>query len=191
MERLWTPWRYEYVTGANKSPIPGVPAELSGWTESGADTADCIFCNMIAASDYAIVHGMPAEQAEKAIHLIARGPSCFVCLNAFPYGTGHMLIVPYRHVSSLVDLSSAEAQEMIMLAQHTERVLRKVYSPDGLNLGLNLGEAAGAGIAGHIHMHALPRWLGDTNFMTVVAGTRVLPEALETTWRRIRSAWPE
>jgi ATP adenylyltransferase len=190
MERLWTPWRYEYVTGANKSPVPGVPEELSGWTESGAEAADCIFCNLIAASDYAIAHGMPAEQAEKAIHLIARGVSCFVCLNAFPYGTGHMLIVPYRHISSLVDLSSAEAHEMIMLAQHTEKVLRKVYSPDGLNLGLNLGEAAGAGIAGHLHMHALPRWLGDTNFMTAVADTRVLPEALETTWRRIRTAWP-
>ncbi|HEV2620349.1 MAG TPA: HIT domain-containing protein, partial [Acidobacteriaceae bacterium] len=115
--------------------------------------------------------------------------SCFLCLNAFPYSTGHVLIVPYRHVDSLALLPPEEAAEMMHLAQQVESVLRTVYHPAGLNFGLNLGEAAGAGIAEHIHLHALPRWLGDTNFMTAVADTRVLPEALDTTWQKIRDAW--
>ena len=102
-----------------------------------------------------------------------------------------MLIVPYRHVDSLAALSPEEAREMMDLAQRVERVLRAVYRPAGMNFGHNLGEAGGAGIASHIHMHALPRWIGDTNFMTVTADTRVLPEALDTTWTRIRAAWPD
>jgi ATP adenylyltransferase len=144
---------------------------------------------MIAAVDYAIAHAMPVDDAEKAVHLIARGPSCFLCLNAFPYTTGHILIVPFRHLDSLAALPPADAQEMISLAQRVESVLREVYHPAGMNFGLNLGQAGGAGIASHIHMHALPRWLGDTNFITVIANTRVLPEALDTTWERIRQAW--
>jgi ATP adenylyltransferase len=100
-----------------------------------------------------------------------------------------MLIVPYRHVDSLAALPADEAREMMELAQRVESVLRTVYRPAGMNFGLYLGEAGGAGIAGHIHMHALPRWLGDTNFMTSTADTRVLPEALDTTWARIRQAW--
>jgi ATP adenylyltransferase len=132
---------------------------------------------------------MAAEDAERAAHLIARGRSCFLCLNAFPYSTGHLLIVPYRHLDSLAALSVADAEEMISLAQRVERVLRNVYNPGGLNFGLNLGEAAGAGIAAHIHMHALPRWIGDTNFMTAIGDTRVLPETLDITWARIRQAW--
>ncbi len=145
---------------------------------------------MIAAVDYAVAHGMAREVAEKAAHLLVRGPLCFLCLNAYPYATGHILIVPYRHVDSLAALPSGDAQEMMGMAQRVERVLRAVYRPAGMNFGLNLGEAGGAGIASHIHMHALPRWIGDTNFMTVTADTRVLPEALDTTWTRIRAAWP-
>jgi ATP adenylyltransferase len=144
---------------------------------------------MIHAIDYAVGNGMAAADAEKAAHLLARAESCFLCLNAFPYGTGHILIVPYRHVASLADLPTDEAREMMSLAQDVERVLRNVYQPDGLNFGMNLGEAGGAGIVEHIHMHALPRWVGDTNFMTVTANTRVLPETLNTTWERIRAAW--
>jgi ATP adenylyltransferase len=189
MERLWTPWRYEYVSRAKDSSHPGVPEALSSWLESGPDDCDCVFCNMIAATDYAIAQGMPAEQADKASHIIARAGSCFLCLNAFPYSTGHILIVPYRHVDSLAALPAEEAQQMMELAQRVESVLRAVYSPAGMNFGLNLGQAGGAGIAGHIHMHALPRWIGDTNFMTSTADTRVLPEALDTTWDRIRQAW--
>ena len=191
MDRLWTPWRYEYVSRAKDSSCPGVPAALNAWPESGADHNNCVFCNMIAAVDYAVAQGMVVEEAEKAAHLLARAKHCFLCLNAFPYSTGHILIVPYLHVDSLAALPVEDAQEMIGLAQRVESVLRTVYQPAGMNFGLNLGEAGGAGIAGHIHMHALPRWIGDANFMTVTADTRVLPEALDTTWSRIRQAWQD
>lgn len=191
MDRLWTPWRYEYVSRAQDSSRPGVPEALSAWPGPDADECDCVFCNMISAVDYAIAQGMPVDDAEKAAHILTRGPFCFLCLNAFPYATGHILIIPYRHVDSLAALPPAEATEMITLAQRVESVLRTVYHPGGMNFGLNLGEAGGAGIAGHIHMHALPRWIGDTNFMTVTANTRILPEALDTTWARIRAAWQD
>ena len=191
MDRLWTPWRYDYITRAKESSCPGVPAALHAWTESGAEPSDCVFCNMVAAVDYAIAQGMPVEDAEQAAHIVFRGTDCFICLNAFPYSTGHVLIVPYRHTDSLASLDTAEAQEMMSLTQRTETVLRNVYKPAGMNFGLNLGEAGGAGIASHIHMHALPRWVGDTNFMTVTADTRVLPETLDITWDRIRRGWHE
>jgi ATP adenylyltransferase len=144
---------------------------------------------MIAAVDHAIAGGMAFDEAEKAAHILVRGTSCFLCLNAYPYATGHILIVPYVHLDSLAALPTEDAGEMMRLAQRVEVVLRAVYRPSGMNFGLNLGEAGGAGIAGHIHMHALPRWIGDTNFMTAVADTRVLPEALDTTWEKIRGAW--
>jgi ATP adenylyltransferase len=189
MERLWTPWRYDYVSRAEDSSRPGVPDALNAWPGSGADDRNCVFCNMIAAVDHAVEQGMAAEEAEMAAHVLVRGRSCFLCLNAFPYATGHILIVPYRHVDSLAGLPAEDAMEMMVLAQRVESVLRAEYHPGGMNFGLNLGEAGGAGIVGHIHMHALPRWIGDTNFMTVTADTRVLPEALDTTWARIRQAW--
>jgi ATP adenylyltransferase len=144
---------------------------------------------MIAATDYAIAHGMPTEMAERASHLVHRGRHCFVCLNAYPYATGHVLILPYLHIDSLAAAPPDAAHEIIDLAQTSERALRSTYRPDGINLGMNLGEAAGAGVAGHIHMHVLPRWIGDTNFMTVTAETRVLPEALDITWKRLREAF--
>jgi ATP adenylyltransferase len=134
---------------------------------------------------------MPVAEAEMAAHVLVRGKTCFLCLNAFPYTTGHILIVAYRHVDSLAGLPPEDAQEMMALAQRVERVLRAVYRPAGMNFGLNLGRAGGAGIASHIHMHALPRWIGDTNFMTATADTRVLPETLDTTWIRIREAWQD
>ena len=193
MERLWTPWRYAYITRDKETSRPGVPPELDVWPgpDADADSAvcSCVFCNMIASVNYAIAQGMAVETAEKAAHIVARDSSCYVCLNAFPYSTGHLLIVPYRHLDSLAALPTGEAQEMMALAQRAESVLRAVYNPSGLNFGINLGEAGGAGIAAHIHMHGLPRWIGDTNFMTVTAGTRILPEDLDTTWTRIRQFW--
>jgi ATP adenylyltransferase len=189
MERLWTPWRYDYVSRAQDSSRPGVPDALNAWPGLGAEDRNCVFCNMIAAVDHAVQQGMLNEEADMAAHLLVRGRSCFLCLNAFPYATGHTLIVPYRHVDSLAALPPDDAAEMMALAQRLESVLQTVYSPAGMNFGLNLGEAGGAGIVGHIHMHALPRWIGDTNFMTVTANTRVLPEVLDTTWTRIRKAW--
>lgn len=186
MERLWTPWRYDYITQANQNGRPGVPVKLAAWSESSAPDTGCVFCNMLAAVDFAVANGMPLDEAEQAAHLLVRGPSCFLCLNAFPYSTGHILILPYQHVDSLAALSPATAGEMIGHAQSVERALREVYRPAGINFGMNLGEAAGAGIAAHVHMHALPRWVGDTNFMTVTADTRVLPETLDATWQKLR-----
>jgi ATP adenylyltransferase len=191
MDRLWTPWRHEYVSRTKGSARPGVPDALAAWPGPGAEGCECVFCNMIGAVDCAVANGMPSAEAEKAAHILTRGASCFLCLNAFPYATGHILIVPYLHVDSLAVLPSGDASEMMALAQRVESVLRAVYRPAGMNFGLNLGEAGGAGIAGHIHMHALPRWIGDTNFMTAIADTRILPEALDTTWARIREAWQD
>jgi ATP adenylyltransferase len=191
MDRLWTPWRYSYITRAASQARTGVPEALSAWPPAGAESEDkhCVFCNMIAAVDYAIQQGMPLEAAEQAAYILHRGQHCFVCLNAYPYSTGHLLMVPYQHLDSLAALPSSSADELIHLAQAAEVALRKVYNPGGLNMGLNLGEAAGAGIADHIHMHALPRWTGDTNFMTVTAETRILPEPLGVTWAKLRPAF--
>ena len=189
MDRLWTPWRYSYITGAERPAHAGVPAALSAWPPAGSESNDqhCVFCNMIAAVDYAVTHGMTEETAERHALIVYRGQSCFVCLNAFPYSTGHVLLVPYQHTGTLAGLPAETANELIALAQRVETTLREIYSPGGINMGLNLGEAAGAGIADHLHLHALPRWIGDTNFMTVTAETRILPEPLEVTWQKICS----
>jgi ATP adenylyltransferase len=189
MDRLWTPWRYSYITGSDPQARSGVPPALIAWPPSAAEDKHCVFCNMVAAVDYAIANRMSRDAAEEAAHIVHRGVHCFVCLNAYPYSTGHLLISPYLHLDSLASLSVEAAHELILTAQQAEVALRKVYRPNGLNFGLNLGEAAGAGIAGHIHLHALPRWSGDTNFMTVTAETRVLPEALDVTWAKIRAAF--
>jgi ATP adenylyltransferase len=185
MDILWTPWRYAYVTSADGASRPGVPASLSAWPGDHG----CVFCNLIASVDYAIANGMILDQAEAAAGLILRGKHCFVCLNAFPYTSGHVMVMPYAHLDRLVALPSEAAHELIDLAQLTEKALQQLYRPHGFNFGMNLGQAAGAGVAGHLHLHALPRWAGDTNFMTTVAETRVLPENLETTWKRMRAAF--
>jgi ATP adenylyltransferase len=162
-----------------------VPAPLAAWPGDHR----CVFCNQIAAADYAIEHGMAPDEADRAANIVMRGQSCYICLNAYPYTSGHVMIVPHAHEGSLAVLAPETAQEIMALAQRTARSLERAYSPDGINLGLNLGKAAGAGVAGHLHMHALPRWVGDTNFMTVTAETRVLPEMLEQSWQRLRSAF--
>jgi ATP adenylyltransferase len=185
MDLLWTPWRYRYVTSADNSVRAGVPANLNAWQ---GDTG-CVFCNMLAAVDYAIATGAPANAAEAAAGIVHSGEDCFVCLNAFPYTSGHVMVIPYLHEASLADLPPTTAHEMMDLAQTTERVLGKLYKPHGVNFGMNLGQAAGAGVAGHLHLHALPRWVGDTNFMTTIAETRILPEDLEITCRRMRAAF--
>jgi ATP adenylyltransferase len=189
MDRLWTPWRYSYITRADPQSRSGVPDALNAWPPTEAEDKHCVFCNMIAAVDYAIAHGMSLDAAEEAARIVYRGVHCFVCLNVYPYSTGHVMIVPYEHLASLAALPPGAAIEMIQLAQRSELVLREVYKPGGLNMGINLGEAAGAGIADHIHLHALPRWVGDTNFMTVTAETRVLPEPLDVTWVKLRLAF--
>ena len=187
MDHLWTPWRFAYVTSAETKLRPGVPAELDAWK---GDTG-CVFCNLIASIDYAISSGMSAEKAEAAGGLVLRGKHCFICLNAFPYTSGHVMVVPYAHLDRLSALPIDAAHELIDLAQRTERALDRVYKPHGFNFGMNIGEATGAGVAGHIHLNAMPRWAGDTNFMTTIAETRILPEDLETTWRRLREAFAQ
>lgn len=135
--------------------------------------AGCIFCEA-------------PKLADAKAGIVYRGGLCYVILNAFPYTSGHVMIVPYEHLDELQKLHRDATHEMMDISQRMETVLRQVYRPDGLNLGMNIGQAAGAGVAGHIHMHLLPRWSADTNFMTTTAETRVLPEALETTYQRLR-----
>jgi ATP adenylyltransferase len=153
MDYLWTPWRYAYVSTAEKA-------------------VGCVFCNAVKAED------------DKKTLIVHRGEFCFVILNAYPYTPGHVMVVPYAHLDELRKLPPEAANEMIALSQRIESVLRELYHPDGVNLG----KAAGAGIAGHIHMHVLPRWVADANFVSVVCETRILPETLEETWKRMTAA---
>src|ERR1700744_4519692 len=188
VDHLWTPWRYAYVTQEDtREARAGVPDRLAAWPGDH----HCVFCNLIAAADYAIEHGMPPEEADRAANIVLRGRSCYICLNAYPYTSGHVMIVPRAHEGSLGALAAETAQEMMALAQRSVRALARASSPDGTNLGLNLGKAAGAGVADHLHMHVLPRWFGDTNFMTVTGETRVLHEILEQSWKRLREAFAD
>src|ERR1700722_9488537 len=134
----------------------------------------CVFCDAAAAGD------------DAAMLIVFRGRKNFVILNRFPYTSGHAMVVPYAHQATLSQLDSETLTEMIGLAQRLEAALQTIYHPEGYNVGLNIGRAAGAGIAGHLHLHVLPRWVGDTNFMTTVSETRVLPEELTQTYERLR-----
>jgi ATP adenylyltransferase len=147
----------------------------SAYVTAANNPGECVFC------------ALAKSQNDEENLVIGRGKTCFVVLNAFPYTSGHAMVVPYEHLDELQKLPRAAADEMMAFTQKLEGVLRELYRPDGVNLGMNLGKAAGAGVAGHIHMHILPRWFGDTNFMTAVGETRVLPEDLETTYSKIRS----
>jgi ATP adenylyltransferase len=158
MDYLWTPWRYSYITTADAS----------------SHASSCIFCELLTGGD-----------DEKSL-IVYRGKFNFIILNAFPYTSGHSMVVPYEHVDRLHHLPEGAAMEMMGLACKLETALLELYRPDGLNIGMNIGKAAGAGIAGHIHMHALPRWVADANFMTVIGETRVIPELLQTTYERLK-----
>jgi len=138
---------------------------------------ECLLCGLSRSGN---------DQKSLIVH---RGRYCYVVLNAYPYTAGHVMVVPYEHVDQLQQLSAAAAQEMMELMQKLEGILRLLYHPDGLNLGMNLGKAAGAGVAGHIHMHVLPRWIADANFISVIGETRVIPESLEITYKKIKAAF--
>lgn len=187
MDYLWTPWRYTYLASSGRPGRKGVPEELANWPGD----LGCIFCNMLAAAQYAKANGMAPIEADRAAGIVLRARHTYICLNRFPYNSGHVMIVPYAHKASLAGLEAPAAEEIMTLARQTEKVFETVYHPEGMNLGINLGRAAGAGVAGHLHMHALPRWAGDANFMTVTAETRVLPETLGMTWERLRRAFEE
>ena len=165
MDHLWSPWRYQYVSSAGSVPL-------------GKD--DCFFCRSAAN---------PAEDAANLV--VLRAERSLVLLNRYPYTSGHVLIAPYEHVPTLAEAEVATLEEMMRLAQRCESVLRRVYRPHGLNFGFNIGPAAGAGVAGHIHMHGLPRWMGDTSFMTTVGETRVLPEDLASTREKLAAAFSD
>jgi ATP adenylyltransferase len=185
MDRLWTPWRYAYITGKQPGSRRGVPTEL----EDYPDDHGSVFLNMIGSVQWAIASGRFSEpEASRAGGVLLQATHNFVCLNAFPYTSGHVMVVPYQKLDSLAALPPEAATEMMSLAQQLETALRLTYNPDGINLGMNLGEAAGAGVAEHLHLHVLPRWAGDASFLSVVGETRILPEDLQTTWQRLRVA---
>jgi ATP adenylyltransferase len=150
MERLWAPWRLQYV---EKEKPEG-----------------CIFCDKPRTGD------------DHAAHIVRRGERAYVMLNAYPYNNGHIMVVPFAHTSALEDLPRETLHEVMDLAQQCARAFKLAFRPDGINMGFNLGAAAGAGIKDHLHLHLVPRWVGDTNFMPVVADVRVIPQSLEQTY---------
>jgi ATP adenylyltransferase len=160
MERLWSPWRLAYVTGSVETSEP--------------ETADgCVFCQAAVSS------------AENDLVLV-RGNACFVILNLYPYNNGHLMVVPNRHVATLRASTPEERFELMRFTRDAEMALSEAYKPQGINVGLNLGRPAGAGIVDHLHVHLVPRWTGDTNFISVVGNVRVLPEELTRTASRLR-----
>lgn len=165
MEHLWTPWRLAYVSG-------------------GGESHGCVFCPSTRAEDNARSEQAPADSFDALV--LFRGTSCFVILNLFPYNNGHLMVVPNRHIGALADATPEELTELMALARCAELALTEAYAPHGMNFGINLGKPAGAGVPGHLHLHVVPRWNGDTNFMTVVGQTRVLPEELPQTAEKLR-----
>ncbi len=167
LDRLWAGWRSEYIESV---------------AEAGDDGAGaCVFCAILAS-------GRPDSET----HVVWRHPDGLTAalLNAYPYSTGHLMIMPVRHVAAIEDLDGSEGEGMWRGMIEAVRAVRGAYHPDGINVGANLGRSAGAGVPGHFHLHVVPRWHGDTNFMTSVADARVLPEALSVTAEKIVAAWP-
>ena len=163
MDRLWSPWRYSYIAG-----------DISKARES--DGA-CVFCDIYKN-----------RAADDENFVVYRGVQNFVILNIFPYTSGHSMVVANKHIGDL-DFTPAEiTNELLELTKRCQTALRTIYKPDGFNIGINQGNVAGAGIAGHLHMHIVPRWVGDANFMTTIGETRVLPESLQTTWQKLKAA---
>jgi ATP adenylyltransferase len=160
MEHLWSPWRLAYITGSSQP-------------------TGCVFCPSTLSS-------ARSEESEFESLLVFRGHTCYIILNLFPYNSGHLMVVPNRHLASLADATPEELSELIELTRRAEMALTEAYAPHGMNMGINLGKPAGAGVLGHVHMHVVPRWTGDTNFMSVVGETRVLPEELPATAARLR-----
>ena len=157
MELLWAPWRHAYVS-APKGP-----------------EGDCIFCEK------------PRQNDDESNLIVYRSTRVFVMLNAFPYNPGHLLIAPYAHVADLEEAAGDDLTELILVARRAEIALRSAMRPDGFNLGMNLGKVAGAGVAGHIHMHVVPRWAGDTNFMPVISDTHVMSQSLQSAFEILRA----
>jgi diadenosine tetraphosphate (Ap4A) HIT family hydrolase len=167
LERLWNGWRSTYVSSV---PPPG---------DGRVEGASSVFTEILRS-------GLPDDET----HIVHRGESVFAILNAYPYATAHTLVLPYREVPDLEDLTPAEHAELWATVTDAVRAIKRAYRPEGLNVGLNLGRPAGGSVAEHVHVHVVPRWIGDSNFMTATANTRTIPEALPTTAARLRAAWP-
>ncbi len=159
MDHLYTPWRMTYLQ------------------KDAGKRMDCVFCTKAATTD------------DRAEHMVARSEYVFVTLNLYPYNNGHLMIVPYAHVPSPEQLPPEALTDLMLTTNRALAALRQVYNPQAFNVGANLGAAAGAGIADHFHLHIVPRWGGDTNYMTITANTRVIPDLLDDTWRKLRDAW--
>jgi ATP adenylyltransferase len=156
-ERLWAPWRLEYIRGPKAE--------------------ECIFCRAVESDD---------DESNFVVH---RGELAFVMLNAYPYNNGHVMVAPYAHEPAIDALDDATTLEMMQLVKRSMAALRGVYRPEGFNIGINQGAAAGAGIEEHVHQHVVPRWGGDTNFMPVIGDVRVLPQSLSDSWKELRSVF--
>jgi diadenosine tetraphosphate (Ap4A) HIT family hydrolase len=164
LDRLWAGWRASYIEGvATQLPVDG--------------PEHCLF------------ERLAAEDPDAAM-VLARNDHAFVVMNAYPYNSGHLMVAPLEHRPTLAALSRAEGAAVMALVQDANVAIERAYRPDGINVGVNIGRAGGAGIPGHVHVHALPRWNGDTNFMTTVAETRVLPESLSASWAKLKASWP-
>jgi Diadenosine tetraphosphate (Ap4A) hydrolase and other HIT family hydrolases len=159
---LWSPWRYDYITAADADAKPK--------TKNG-----CVFC--------AILNNSASDEENFILH---RAEFNFVILNKYPYTSGHLMIVPFAHIADLDQADKKVTDEMMDLTKRCQTAIREVYRPDGMNLGMNFGKAAGAGVAEHFHMHILPRWIGDVNFMTATGQTRTIPESLQMTYEKLK-----
>jgi len=164
-ERLWAPWRMEYIE-APKDP-----------SEASPEGSGCIFCDF------------PAQNDDAKNLIVHRGDLAYVILNGFPYNNGHVMVVPFEHNAKLHEVDAATRAEITELTALSLRVLETAYNPGGFNIGINQGDAAGAGIGAHLHQHIVPRWVGDTNFMPVIADVRVLPEALQRSYEKIKAGF--
>jgi len=173
VERIWAAWRMAYVASASKPPA-GRSKRPGG--RSGKPKQPCLFC----------AFGRKRPAAGNL--LLAESPLSLVMLNLYPYNVGHVMVAPRRHVAAISSITAAEAVDLTAWLGRLERALRKEYRPHGFNLGVNVGRPAGAGVLGHLHWHVVPRWNGDTNFMPVTGGTKVLPESLDRTYRRLKRA---
>ncbi len=178
MERLWTPWRMSYVAGtANSAAGPASTTESNvGGTGGREQEPECFLC----------AKGGDDAARDRENLIVYRGALAFVVLNLYPYNSGHALVAPYAHVGDFTALPAEIGHALFDLTQRTVAALQQEYRPDAFNVGINLGRTAGAGVPDHLHVHVVPRWDGDTSFMPVLANTKVLPEALDQTWERLR-----
>src|SRR5215203_1401102 len=190
MEYLWTPWRMNYISGPHSHSAPVQSDDNAPDTSDESEeviaedgqmveleSTGCPFCDNIR---------YPRSRDRRSLILL-RAEHTFVIMNLYPYNTGHLMVVPYKHTANIVTLPSETISEMMLTAQHLIAVLGEEYHPHGYNMGMNLGIVAGAGVADHLHLHVVPRWAGDTNFMPVVGSTKVLPELLEATYDRLKA----